>query len=714
MMDYKFFESRPQIKNTLISDGCIFSGAELIGGVSFNESVNVGDDLNFGSCIVSDIQFQLSNQNDAIDQIAGKEFVWKQAVHIGEKSFQGIVKSTRSKLICINGNIAYVALEREPYLSIWDVNNRVKLQDVAEQPSLPVQAFAFMNNKLYCLHEGEPYLTTYAATGQTLSLTASPKLNDFEIKKIQYLCGISYSCNVNGNALLEYNVDLYNLKASDLIETTYEYVQMGIFIAEKPTKINETLIKVNCLDRLSKFDRYVDEWANSLTYPITLKDYLKKLCAHIGVALATDSFLNQGYIIQKNYRGQNVTGLQILRWIAQIAVRFGRMNEKGQLLLDWYKQIDYTLDNTGFESVEVSDFTTKKIEKLQIKATENDIGVIVPKDDPLMTNLYVIENNPLLYAETDTELRPTAETIFNAVKNITYQPYSVKISECPLLRAGAIYTLITRKGYQFPAYVMSRNMNGKMDTLSAVGNQERETQTDAVNQQIQQLRGSVHEMVIDISTLSSTITNYKELTDKEIDKLGVDIGDAKKVISVQQSSINQLATEISTKVSKTLYDENNNTISKQFSEFKQLTDRFSLSLYGDTNKKGLEARTASLELSLDGFFLNINRSGLKFTQNGLETIDYGTDKNGIEHEYKTTIGKGKLAFTVDGSEIYFIKAIHNGATDFNGTVIDLKTINLQFTAMDYISLSGTKRGLHFYEVNASEGKIMALGYLGSY
>lgn len=516
-MNIDIFKNNPYMKDTLISDGYIFTGAELMGGVSFEESVNAGEDLTIGSCVISTIEFQLSNLNYLINNITGREFIWKKAVEIGQKSYQRFAKSVRSKLVCLNGALAYVAFERKPYLAIWNVESVSKVKDVEVQPALPVKGFAIVGDTLYCLHEESPYLTVYMISGETLDPAANPSLNDFEINKIQYLCEWLYSCNVQGDTLKEYKVDLFDLKPSDLIEYSYEYIQMGLFSLDKPAKVNDTLVKVTGSDRLKKFDIYVDAWIKSVNYPIRLKDYLYSLCNFVQVQFRDSNFVNQDWLVSK-YDGENISGLQVLRWIAEAAACFGRIDDQGWLSLDWYKPIDYTIDNSIYSSVTVEDYQTAPIDKVQVSAVENDIGVIIP-NDVSKTNAYIIQNNPLLDSDSSAALQAVAQNIYNRLNGLSYQPYSVSLSAIPLLRAGHICTISTRKGKTFSAYIMSRSTKGGKGELSAEGNERRPIEVKEVNYRVERLNGRTNELVHSLEENTQTLTRVQETVDGVTDEM---------------------------------------------------------------------------------------------------------------------------------------------------------------------------------------------------
>jgi hypothetical protein len=325
---------------------------------------------------------------------------------------------------------------------------------------------------------------------------------------------------------------IYNLAGKEItwkirVETSpgvFEDLQMGIFIAEKPTKINDTRFKVKAYDRMIKFDKIVDDWLKTVSYPTTLKNLLTGLCSYVGVTLSNTTFLNDNFPVKFNFLGTNVKGREVLKWIAEIAAKYAIINEQGQLKLGWYNSIVYSVNNSNYYNVKVEDYQVKKIDKLQVQVEENDIGVIVGTGN----NAYVIQNNPLLYASTDAEIRPYVELIYNAVKDFTYIPFEIKLNANPLIKAGNSFQVTTRKGQVFNAVVMTRKMTSGNDVYSAIGNASRAVNT-SLNQSIQRLRGKTN--VLD-RTLERTISKLYD----------ADTGD----LTVLTQTVNSFNTRIQT------------------------------------------------------------------------------------------------------------------------------------------------------------------------
>ena len=277
---------------------------------------------------------------------------------------------------------------------------------------------------------------------------------------------------------------------------------------------------------------------------------LRSLCGYVGVPLLEEPFPNEDFLVKRNFSGENVTGFQVLRWIAEAGARFGRMDGQGRLRLGWYQEASFSLDRQVFASLDVADYQCAPIDKVQVRSTETDIGVVVPPDDESRTNLLAVTENPLLYAESDGELRPAAEGVYQAVREVSYRPYRVELLwEIPLLRAGMILSMETRGGERFPAYIMSRSLQGGRDSYEAVGYAVRQAQSSPVNQSLQKLRGKANELTRTIEETNSRLTDTAGKLESQITQTAREIrAEVTAGDNALQSSITQTASQIRAEV----------------------------------------------------------------------------------------------------------------------------------------------------------------------
>lgn len=314
---------------------------------------------------------------------------------------------------------------------------------------------------------------------------------------------------------------------------------VGVFLAEKPQKKSANVIRVTAYDRMTLLDKDLSPWLREQqeAFPMTVKALVQAACAQCGVELAPGTLeaqVNTGYSVPAFYT-DDLTGRQIIQWAAQAMCRFARMTPAGQLEFAWYTdhapsgigpgagsawtaldlsgQLLATVDGevltfaqpqagyfTGTLSYE--DYTTAPIDKVQIRQSDDDVGVIYPPDEA-GTNALVLQGNLLLATQTADALRPVARAIFEQMQGVTYTPLQVSIPlDAGAPAPGEIITVTDAYGRTMQAYIMQRTISGQKVTLESTGNARRDS-TAAVNRsRLENLNGKMLEIQADIGQLS--------------------------------------------------------------------------------------------------------------------------------------------------------------------------------------------------------------------
>lgn len=120
----------------------------------------------------------------------------------------------------------------------------------------------------------------------------------------------------------------------ELSDGTEEYVRKGVYNVDD-TSYNGSLITLECLDNMAKFDVSYKE--SKLVYPATIGAIVRDACTECGVNLNTFEFPNHTYIVQEKPSDEALTFRQVLNWCAQIACCFARCNAEGKLELKWFQ-----------------------------------------------------------------------------------------------------------------------------------------------------------------------------------------------------------------------------------------------------------------------------------------------------------------------------------------------------------------------------------------
>lgn len=261
------------------------------------------------------------------------------------------------------------------------------------------------------------------------------------------------------------------------VSSTGELIKVGLFTAEKPTKVSANSYKVTAYDRILKLEKDLTVWLDSLTeWPYSLVDFASMVCLECGVVLATTDFPNKDFPI-KQFKSASITGRRIMEWVGQLSARFVRANTEGDIELAWYTPVDVVLRPSGeghyySGSLSYEDYDVAPIDTVQIRLADSDAGALWP-EAPAQDNSYVIKGNRLI-TEITEDMLPYVEAIASALGSFTYKPCKVTLPSNMSIRAGSIISVETLKGSVFQTYVMNKTQTGQRDTLECTGSARRD------------------------------------------------------------------------------------------------------------------------------------------------------------------------------------------------------------------------------------------------
>lgn len=179
----------------------------------------------------------------------------------------------------------------------------------------------------------EADITSKPVQGLKLSDSTSPN-NSFQIGSAIINQSILMLNNIGGKFnQYDFNDAVVTLfKGLRLSETT-EWIKKGIFTVDEST-VASSIVNLVCLDNMNKFDT---EFSNvTQAFPCTALQLLQSVCLHCGVSLATVSFLNSDFTIERRPSDEATTCREIVAWIGQISGNYARCNTDGALELKWY------------------------------------------------------------------------------------------------------------------------------------------------------------------------------------------------------------------------------------------------------------------------------------------------------------------------------------------------------------------------------------------
>ena len=330
---------------------------------------------------------------------------------------------------------------------------------------------------------------------------------------------------------------------------------IGEFIAEKPTVASRTTIQFSAYDNIVKTEKQFSDWLreNQGQFPMTLLQLVQSACSHCGVSLGTTDFPHADLTINKFY-ADDITCRQIVSWASSIAGRFVRTNTSGEIefaqytenaatsishragfatpvnivVTDSYGHVtitseEMTVSDDGYgnviaviEDINVVDadghvtlakgvavpylqgslsyetYQTEKVARVQIKHSDDDVGVIYPAD--ATGNCYAISKNMLLGTCSTEDVTAVAQTLYEQLKSITYVPFSVRLPRTLKVRAGDIIGVRDINGNAFISLIMKMSVSASGVTISSTGDQSYGSSAAVASEKFTNLTGKVMEI----------------------------------------------------------------------------------------------------------------------------------------------------------------------------------------------------------------------------
>ncbi len=328
--------------------------------------------------------------------------------------------------------------------------------------------------------------------------------------------------------------------------------KIGIFNAEKPTLATRTTMRFLAYDNVIRTEKPFSDWlrGNQSAFPMALSDLVQAACGHCDVALVDATLPNASLLINAFY-ADNLTCRQMLMWAGAIMGRFIRANADGEIEFAWYRPdtnvrispsktnddptiVMYddgagnltvnsnklSVTDDGFGNVTLvadgltvattdagvsltssvvvpyrrdglsrENYDTDLIERVQIKHSDDDVGIIYPVDTT--GNCFTISGNMLLGTCTSEQVREVAISLYEHLNAVTYVPFSVTVGRTMCVRAGDIVQITDANGYVFSSYVMKVSMTPNGTTLSASGDKNYNSNAAVASEKYENLTGKI-------------------------------------------------------------------------------------------------------------------------------------------------------------------------------------------------------------------------------
>ena len=339
-------------------------------------------------------------------------------------------------------------------------------------------------------------------------------------------------------------------------------IPLGTFTIVEAIKNSDYLYDCTCYDStMLKLDQIIDTWWNEqITFPITLRDLTVSLFTHLNISHnLPNTFNNSDYSIQtRPTYFDGVTGTEVLGYIQEVIGGFLKADRYGviQLLMptvtenlvpslslypktnlypsEFYRAIGTSsLSKFSYVQIigdlEIADYDTPTVHKVQIKNSEYDVGIIVD-DGTEYTDTYVVNNNPLLFDVNLTTGQTVAQNILSIVSKVKYTPFSGSIMSQPYIEVGDAVRLTTYKGTQLTSLIFQRTLHGprvSIDDFLTEGIKEGEKVSGSngsftvVNKRTHDIVNTVDEMRSNIKVIKNEVDVHETEISQNADSINL-------------------------------------------------------------------------------------------------------------------------------------------------------------------------------------------------
>lgn len=351
-------------------------------------------------------------------------------------------------------------------------------------------------------------------------------------------------CNASSFELTVFNLNsgIKGYEIEPVLITKKTEIPLGVFYVETIEKYaGKDYKKLTAYDKMRYFDVDVKDWYDSLTFPISVKNFRDSLCNYVGVEQNEVTLIADNIMLTKELDSSNgINGLSLMKQICEISGVFGRMDRCGKfdylslessMLLpadDLFPANDlYPSAGSGdsensfnistslmYEHPLVEDFFTSNIDGVIIVDSEGAQVLTEYNQNP-----YYVQDNFVIIGQTHETITALANALLSKISSISYRPInSSKIKGQPYVECGDFISGEVN-GYGFEAYVFQRDLTGikaLRDAYICKGKEMLENDMNGVTAQLQRLNKTTERVKTSVQVTEKGLeSEVKRATDAE-------------------------------------------------------------------------------------------------------------------------------------------------------------------------------------------------------
>lgn len=199
-------------------------------------------------------------------------------------------------------------------------------------------------------------IITYEENGNTITLDSDEIIAIKPIKKTQLLKSLMKECDIEISKSIPKDTEI-NVKIGLLINEEYNYINLGKFIVYNEPEYNADTLSYTIKTYDKMLYSMVDYKDMQITYPISVRDFINKICEKIGLTFKNinDEFANYDkMILVDSYTGYDYKIRDVLDELAQVTASIICINdETDELEIRYPNQTNLTIDEDFLKDVNV-------------------------------------------------------------------------------------------------------------------------------------------------------------------------------------------------------------------------------------------------------------------------------------------------------------------------------------------------------------------------
>lgn len=275
----------------------------------------------------------------------------------------------------------------------------------------------------------------------------------------------------------------------------------------------KTIIAYDPLYNAGQVD--VASWYARLPLPMTLGEIRESLMAYVGLTEVEGTELpNDDVTIYRTLENPDtIQALTVIKSICQLNGACGIINRSGEFEYRYIQtsmQTSYSLP--FFESLKYEEYFCNAIQRVQIRDTEDDAGVVTSGTG----NKYIVQANMFAFELASDVLYAMANNILEKINGFTYHPMRSLQNGLPFVEVGdTVEYTVSSAGYGVDTFlILSRTLTGIQfcrDSFESRGTQNQSEYISDIQAQVEVLKRTTNE----IRNLSTKIVDYILPTDIE-------------------------------------------------------------------------------------------------------------------------------------------------------------------------------------------------------